>query len=520
MSTEKTKPCPRCGRSIRENDPSCPYCGRADLGCLGCSIDALNDTDERARRFAAQALGEIGDACAVEPLAAFQEAPSDEAETEDEGEGDDTAPTPGLEHGTGETIPFSPSAPGATTCLRKDYRRSFPLTHGEGYKRARNKVGCGTFVVVVAAIIAPVAYYGQEWKYLVVSILGGLCGLWSIIRALGDLLDISQMEERQVKCPFCGHQHTVLMNADWLYCEDCGQLLLLGYSHAEPSLVQIECLYCSRAIGVEQTRRGLGFHCDDCNLKMYTENGVVSKASEETVTCAGCGAVLPLTVFYCRDCGQLTDEGIGELIAFTGIDKRLRKSPRGHLILGKALLHHLQSTVAEREIDRSGIASTNEMLWKLAETWESFEEAALDESLRWQVAESLHPVDHLYAMVLLRLGATYLASRRHYARDAVFCKPGDDNSFSVGQSDHFQWVVQARQAALNRLLATDEIKQSYQFIAWKKASSLIKFKTKTSETGEVKKCWVKNKRQLEDLFEEAERLSPGSTAAAQRLRWF
>lgn len=97
---------------------------------------------------------------------------------------------------------------------------------------------------------------------------------------------------------------------------------------------------------------------------------------------------------------------------------------------------------------------------------------------------------------------------------------GDDNSFSVGQSDHFQWVVQARQAALNRLLATDEIKQSHQFIAWKKASSLIKFKTKTSETGEVKKCWVNNKRQLEDLLEEAERLSPGSTATAQELGWF
>ena len=509
-------------------------------------INALNDTDERVRRFAAQALEEIGDARAVEPLAAaledgeqsvraavaqaleeigdvealaiLQDARS--AETEDKGEGSDTAPTLDPEPGAKETDLFSPSPPGATTYLRKDYRRSSPLTRGEGYKRARNKVGCGILVVVAAAIIAPVAYYGEEWKYLVVSILGGLCGLWSIVRAIGDMLGTSKMEERQVKCPFCDHRHTVLMNADWLYCEKCGQLLLLGYSHAEPSLIPIECLYCSRAIGVEQTRRGLGFHCDDCNLKMYTENGVVSKASEETVTCAGCGAVLPLTVFYCRDCGQLTDEGLGQLIAFTGIDKRLRKSPRGHLVLGKALLHHLQSTVAKREIDKSGISSTNEMLWKLAEMWESFEEAASDESLRCQVAESLHPADHLYAMVLLRLGATYLASRRRYARDAVFCKPGDDNSFSIGQSDHFQWVIQARQAALNRLLATDEIKQGYRFVAWKKASSLIKFKTKTSETGEVKKCWVNNKRQLEDLFEEAETLNPGSTAAAQELGWF
>jgi ribosomal protein L37AE/L43A len=420
------------------------------------------------------------------------------------------------------TSEFSPSAPGTTTYLRKNYFRSSPLTHAESYRRAWGKTGLGIGLVIIGTVGTLVAYYASEWQYAVMSIIGGvLFGLWMTVRGAGDMLTNSKIEDRQVKCPFCDHEHTVLINAGWLYCENCEQLLLLGYSHAESSLIQIECPYCSRTMGVEETSRGLGFRCDDCNLRMVTENGVLRKADRETVTCANrhCQAVLDSTVFYCRECGQLTSEGARELAGATGVDARLRKSPHGHMVMGRALLQHLQSTVKGSEFDASELSSTNEMLWKLAEMWESFEEAALDEFSRHQIAELLEPVDHLYAMLLLRLGATYLASRKRYPRDAVFCTLPDDDSTPFGTKDHFKWVLETRQAALNRLLASDEIRQSHQFTSWKNASSLIKFKTKTSDTGEVKKCWVNNKRQLQDLLGEAESLSPGCVAIAEELRW-
>ena len=148
------------------------------------------------------------------------------------------------------------------------------------------------------------------------------------------------------------------------------------------------------------------------------------------------------------------------------------------------------------------------MLWQLAEMWESFEEAALDETHHYQIAELLEPVDHLYAMLLLRFGATILSSKGRYGEGFVFRKPPedeDDEMFSSLGKNQFEWVVETRRATLNRLLATDEIKQSHQFRSWKEATSLFRFEDKS---------------QLERLFKEAERLSPGSVVRAEELGWF
>jgi hypothetical protein len=332
-----------------------------------------------------------------------------------------------------------------------------------------------------------------------------------------DMVQTAKKEDKQVRCPFCDHQHTILASAYWLYCENCGELLLPA--SREPTLLKAECPYCNRTMGVEQAR--VTFHCDDCNFTISTATGTAKGVNTQTTTCTNCGTTLDSRVFFCRECGQLTSLGEGLATgSATMTDRRLRKSAGGHLALGRALLRYLQMVAQEDVIDKSGIASTNRLLRGLSQMWESLEEAALEPSHHHQIAELVGLADPVYATLLLRFGATLLASKKRHSETAAFSDPKDTDifaEFAGAGGKHFEWV-ETRKATLRRLAATEEIGHSYQFKTWRDTESLIEFKVH-SETAKATEYWIDDRSQFSDLLREAERLSPGSVTEAERLGW-
>jgi hypothetical protein len=136
---------------------------------------------------------------------------------------------------------------------------------------------------------------------------------------------------------------------------------------------------------------------------------------------------------------------------------------------------------------------------------ESLEEAVRDEANYAEAARILTRLDYGYALALQRLGAVLMATQRTRYEDKDL--PAWD------------WV-DVRQAVVQKLVTSDDIRGRSAFTDWRK--HLIQWKSRKSEGllgTSTTFSWIDNPQQVSGLFEEARLLSAEAVAKAEELGW-
>jgi hypothetical protein len=390
-------------------------------------------------------------------------------------------------------------ASSGTTHLRKREHRD--LTKGDAIKAALETIAIGIGLVALLGVGIWFATRAGQACFTLVAVIGVVVGIIFMIVGLVQLVIAIIRPNKAVKCPFCAHVHTVGDWVAWLYCQSCERLLLPGKSR-RPSLVGVTCPHCGRSIGVGADLPSVV--CDDCNLSMSLADGQARPASTERVACTKCGAALDQAVHFCAQCGELTPEGSKVDVLAIKADSRLRKSPKASLRLAETAVQNLVPALLNK-VEPDKLQSALKCLQVVNVAAESLEEAVRDEANYAEAARILTRLDYGYALALQRLGAVLMATQRTRYEDKDL--PAWD------------WV-DVRQAVVQKLVTSDDIRGRSAFTDWRK--HLIQWKSRKSEGllgTSTTFSWIDNPQQVSGLFEEARLLSAEAVAKAEELGW-